>query len=40
VDAEFDKLEVGTEVRFVEDQGDEGPRATTVHVVGKHHVVG
>jgi cold shock CspA family protein len=40
VGAEFDKLEVGTEVRFVEDLGEEGPRATTVHVVGKHHVVG
>jgi len=40
VDTEFDKLEVGTEVRFVEGLGEEGPQATTVHVVGKHHVVG
>jgi ribosome-associated translation inhibitor RaiA len=40
VGGDFDKLQVGTEVRFVEDLGDQGPRATTVHVVGKHHVVG
>ena len=35
----FDKLEVGTEVRFAEETGEEGPKATTVHVVGKHHIV-
>ena len=38
--AEFDKLEIGTEVRCDEESGDHGPQATTVHVVGKHHIVG
>lgn len=40
VDYDFDKLEVGDPVRFVEVAGDEGPAASTVHVEGKHHVVG
>lgn len=40
VDADFDKLEEGDEVRFVEEMGDDGPQASTVHVVGKHHIVG
>ncbi len=35
VDANFDNLEVGTEVRFVETEGLEGPQASTVHVLGK-----
>jgi ribosomal subunit interface protein len=35
----FEHLEPGTEVRFSEEPGDEGPQASTVHVVGKHHVV-
>jgi len=39
LNADFDKLEVGTEVRFVEEAGDKGPQASTVKVVGKHHVV-
>lgn len=34
----FDTLAVGQEVRFAEDVGDEGPRATFVQVVGKHHL--
>ena len=29
----FDKLELGTEVRFIEGKGDEGPQASTVSVV-------
>ncbi len=37
---DFDKLEIGAEVRFDEEQGDFGPQASTVKVVGKHHVVG
>ena len=40
VSGDFDKLEIGTEVRFVEEMGDQGPQASTVTVVGKHHVVG
>ena len=40
LDADFDKLEEGVEVRFVEEQGEEGPQASTVHIVGRHHIVG
>ncbi|MCB1739902.1 MAG: HPF/RaiA family ribosome-associated protein [Gammaproteobacteria bacterium] len=40
VDADFDKLEVGAEVWFAEVAGEQGPQASTVHVVGKHHIVG
>lgn len=40
VDAGFDRLHVGAEVRFVEEMGELGPQASTVHLVGKHHVVG
>ncbi|MBI3773402.1 MAG: HPF/RaiA family ribosome-associated protein [Gammaproteobacteria bacterium] len=40
INASFDSLELGAEVRFAEEAGDEGPQATTVSVVGKHHVVG
>ncbi|HEY5622273.1 MAG TPA: HPF/RaiA family ribosome-associated protein [Gammaproteobacteria bacterium] len=40
LNADFEKLEVGAEVRFDEEQGDEGPQATSLHVVGKHHLVG
>jgi ribosomal subunit interface protein len=38
LNAKFDALEVGAEVRFDEETGDKGPQASTVHVVGKHHV--
>ena len=40
VDADFDQLAVDDEVRFAEEMGERGPQATTVHVIGKHHVVG
>lgn len=40
LDNAFDKLEVGSEVRFVEEAGERGPQASTVTLVGKHHVVG
>ena len=30
LDSGFDKLEVGTQVRFAEEQGEEGPQASTV----------
>jgi len=39
VDGDFDALEIGNEVRFVEEPGDEGPQASTVHLIGKHHIV-
>lgn len=40
VGADFDQLSPGEEVRFVEEQGEQGPQATTVRLVGKHHPVG
>lgn len=40
INGDFETLEVGTEVVFSEDEGDEGPKATTVRIVGKHHVAG
>lgn len=39
LNAGFDHLEVGMEVRFDEEQGDQGSQASTVRVVGKHHVI-
>lgn len=38
VDAEFDQLETGTQVRFDEEAGEKGPQASTVHVAGKHRI--
>ena len=35
----FDKLDVGSEVRFTEESGERGPQASSVTPVGKHHVV-
>jgi cold shock CspA family protein/ribosome-associated translation inhibitor RaiA len=32
----FDKMEVGTEVRFAEEEGAEGPQASTVVITRKH----
>ncbi len=42
VDGDYDKLAVGDEVRLVvaEGEGAEGPQASTVVPVGKHHPVG
>jgi cold shock CspA family protein/ribosome-associated translation inhibitor RaiA len=37
---DFKKIKIGTEVRFSEEQGDQGPQASSVSVVGKHHIVG
>ncbi len=33
----FDRLQVGTEVTFVEEEGKRGPQASTVKPVGRHH---
>lgn len=35
----FDELAPGALVTFVEEQGDKGPQASTVRVLGKHHYV-
>lgn len=40
VDYDFARIEVGDRVRFTEVDSDDGPAASTVHVEGKHHVVG
>ncbi|TAK09934.1 MAG: HPF/RaiA family ribosome-associated protein [Candidatus Manganitrophaceae bacterium] len=34
----FEKLGIGSEVRFAEEEGEKGPQASTVAVVGKHHL--
>lgn len=40
VNGDFDKLEVGAEVRFSEEEGEQGPKASSVSLIGKHHIVG
>jgi cold shock CspA family protein len=35
VDADFDELAVGVEVRFAEEAGDQGPQASSLHVIGR-----
>ncbi len=39
INGSFDRLTPGTEVRFSEEEGDQGPQASSVHVIGKHHIV-
>ena len=41
VDAGFEKLAVGSEVRLViaDEEGVEGLQASTVTPIGKHHIV-
>jgi cold shock CspA family protein len=34
----FARLSVGSEVRFVEENGEKGAQASTVRLVGKHHL--
>jgi cold shock CspA family protein len=36
LDGAFDRLAVGTRVRFVEEPGEKGPQASTVSLIGKH----
>lgn len=38
--ADFSQLEVGQEVRFAEEKGVKGLQASTVRLVGKHHLQG
>lgn len=40
VNAAFDTLDEGAEVRFSEEMGEQGPQASSVQLVGKHHVAG
>lgn len=37
---DFKDLKLGTEVSFVEELGEKGPQASTVHLVGEHHHIG
>lgn len=39
VRGDYRDLEVGSDVRFVEETGEEGPQASTIYLVGKHHIV-
>jgi len=34
----YDRLVVGSEVRFFEEAGDKGAQASTVRLIGKHHL--
>lgn len=40
IDADFNRLRTGLKVRFHEEAGEEGPRATTVHLIGKPDLAG
>jgi len=40
VDGNFDALEIGNKVRFIEVAGENGPQASTVQLIGKHNIVG
>lgn len=40
VNGNYDKLEVGDEVRLAVAEGEKGPQASAVTPVGKHHIVG
>ena len=33
-------LEIGSEVRFTEEMGERGPQASSVTIIGKHHIPG
>ena len=37
VDGDFDLLEEGDQVWYAEEAGEEGPQASSVHIIGKHH---
>lgn len=37
LDDAFDELTIGTRVAFAEEQGEKGPQASTVRILGKHH---
>ena len=35
---DWDTLEIGAEVRYSEEMGDKGPQASSLSVIGKHHL--
>lgn len=40
VDGDYDKLEEGDTVRLTLAEGEKGPQASAVTLIGKHHIVG
>jgi cold shock CspA family protein/ribosome-associated translation inhibitor RaiA len=40
LNGDAENLQIGDEVRFAVEQGQKGPQASTVQVIGKHHIVG
>jgi ribosomal subunit interface protein len=38
VQGDYSDLEIGSEVHFVEEQGELGPQASSVYLEGKHHI--
>lgn len=40
VRGDFEDLEVGAAVHFVEEMGEQGPQASSLYVEGKHHIHG
>ena len=38
LDGDFDRLEIGTRVLFVEQQGEKGPQASTIKLLGRHRM--
>jgi cold shock CspA family protein len=39
LDEAFDQLTIGSRVAFAAEQGEKGPQASTVRLLGKHHYV-
>jgi cold shock CspA family protein/ribosome-associated translation inhibitor RaiA len=37
LDDAFERLEIGSDVAFVEEPGEKGPQASTVRLLGRHH---
>lgn len=40
MNADFGDRRIGADVRFVEEAEDLGPKASSVYLVGKHHITG
>ena len=38
LDGAFDRLSIVSEVAFVEEEGEKGPQASTIRLIGKHHL--
>ncbi len=40
IGVDFDHLQIGMEVRFAVERGEQGPQASSVQLIGKHHISG